>query len=219
MAEPENTQQVVQPIQPAPQSTAVTVPTGEPNTPAPVAPKKQARWGRRALLAAAGVGVCAAGVELAPIAVKRAGDFTQAQVSNAFQAGVNQGRQALLDELAQLEGITLDGAVNVAELTRLAVKVFVIPLAQLNATITGDLLGVLDGALTSARDNLNRINVHIEPLNNLQQVVETWQANVTQLPMRLDAYVTADINGAETYLKALKQKIANERAADHAANP
>jgi len=48
--------------------------------------------------------------------------------------------------------------------------------------------------------------------------VETWKTNVAQLPMELDAYVTADINGAENYLKSLKQKIADERAADHAAN-
>jgi hypothetical protein len=80
------------------------------------------------------------------------------------------------------------------------------------------MLAVLDSALTTARDNLGKINVHIDALNNLQRLVETWRANVTQLPMRLEAYVTADINGAENYLKALKQKIADERAADHAAN-
>jgi hypothetical protein len=210
MSQPGNTQEIAQPV---PQSTALTVPNGEPGP-----SKTKGKLARRALLAAAGVGVCAAGVELAPIAVKRAGDFTQAQVSDAFQAGVNQGRQALLDELAQLEGVTLDGAISIAELTRLAVKVIVLPLSQLNATITGDMLGILDAALSSARENLARINVHIGPLNNLQQLVETWRANVTQLPMRLDAYVTADINGAESYLKALKQKIADERAADHAAN-
>ncbi|HEV8190634.1 MAG TPA: hypothetical protein VGP82_04000 [Ktedonobacterales bacterium] len=213
MSQQDNTQEIMQPVQPVPQSTALTVPNGEPGP-----SKTKGKLARRALLAAAGVGVCAAGVELAPIAVKRAGDFTQAQVSDAFQAGVNQGRQALLDELAQLEGITLDGAISIAELTRLAVKVIVLPLAQLNATITGDMLAVLDSALTTARDNLGKINVHIDALNNLQRLVETWRANVTQLPMRLEAYVTADINGAENYLKALKQKIADERAADHAAN-
>lgn len=213
MSEPENTQEPVRTLQLGPQSTELTVSDGESNK-----PKGNGKVARRALLAVAGVGVCAAGVGLAPVAVKKAGDFTQTQVSDAFTAGVNQGRQALLDELAQLEGITLDGAINIAELTRLAVKVIVLPLAQLNATITGGVLSVFDSALSTARDNLNKINVHIDPLNNLQQLVETWRVNVAQLPMELDAYVTADINGAESYLKALKQKIADERAADHAVN-
>ncbi len=213
MSQPGNTQEIVQPVPPAPQSTALTVPNNEPGP-----SKTKGRLARRALLAAAGIGVCAAGVELAPIAMKKAGDFTQAQVSSAFQAGVDQGRQALLDELAQLEGITLDGAINVAELTRLAVRFIVLPVAQLNATISGDALGVLDSALTSARDNLNRINVHIDALNNLQQLVETWRTNVIQLPTTLNSYVTADINSAENYLKALKNKIAAERAADDAAS-
>ena len=213
MSQPGNTQEIVQPAQPVEPATPITAPNGEPG-----ASKTKGRLARRALLAAAGVGVCAAGVELAPIAMKRAGEFTQAQVSNAFQAGVDQGRQALLDELAQLEGITLDGAIGVAELTRLAVRVFVLPLAQLNATITGDMLGILDSALSSARTNLSRINVHIDALNNLQQLVESWRASVTQLPIALNAYATADINSAENYLKALKQKIAQERAADDAAN-
>src|SRR5262249_48962124 len=150
MMEPEDTEKVTQqkhqPLELGQPSTTLTLPAGEPEMAASSPSRKPARWGRRALLAAAGVGVCAAGVELVPIAVKRAGDFTQAQVSSAFEAGVDQGRRALLDELAQLEGITLEGAISVAELTRLAVKVFVLPLAQLNATITGDLLSALGNA-------------------------------------------------------------------------
>ena len=55
------------------------------------------------------------------------------------------GRQALAHELASLEGITLDEAIKAAEITQAAVRLLVLPLAQLVATIGGDGLAVLLG--------------------------------------------------------------------------
>ena len=57
------------------------------------------------------------------------------------------GRQALLSELAQLEGVPIDAAIEVAKLTRLAVLYIVKPVAQLFATIAGDALGGAPGFL------------------------------------------------------------------------
>lgn len=167
---------------------------------------------RRALLAGVGIGACVAGVELAPAALKKMGEFTQAEVQDAFSSGVDSGRKALLDELSQVEGLTIEGAIGAAELTRLAVKFIVLPLSRLMTTIEGGALDVLYNALQSAKDNLGKINVHIAPLDGLEQMVGQWRDNVSQLPTALDKYANADIDSAESYLKALQKKIAQEKA-------
>ncbi|HET8906985.1 MAG TPA: hypothetical protein VFN11_08480 [Ktedonobacterales bacterium] len=167
---------------------------------------------RRALLAGVGVGACVAGVELAPVALKKAGEFTQAQVQDAFSSGVDSGRKAVLDELSQIEGLTIDGAIGAAELTRLAVKFIVLPLSRLISTVEGGALDVLYNALQSAQDNLAKANVHISQLDGIKQMVGEWRDNVTQLPTTLDKYANSDIDSAEAYLKALQKKIAQEKA-------
>ena len=66
------------------------------------------------------------------------------QVRNSLeQEATALGRQALAHELASLEGITLDEAIKAAEITQAAVRLVVLPLAQLVATIGGDGLAVL----------------------------------------------------------------------------
>ncbi len=167
---------------------------------------------RRALLATAGLGLCAGAVELTPLALQKAGQFTEKELQDAFGAGVDAGRQALLNELAQLEGVTLDGAITIAELTRLAVKYIVVPLANLTSTIEGDGLQILINAVSTARSNLARFNIRVDWLDNLQRLLSTWHDSVTRLPKQLNDYATADINGTEAYLKALKSKIAAEQA-------
>lgn len=178
----------------------------------PPHPKTRGKLARRALLAAAGVGVCVAGVELAPVALKKTGEFTQAELHDAFNSGVDAGRRQLLDELSQLEGVTIDGALSAAELTRLAVKYIVLPVSRLVSTVEGGTLDVIYNALQKARDGLSRINVTIDVLNALQAVVGTWRDNVNLLPQRLDQYVNADIDSAEKYLKSLKQKLHDTKA-------
>ncbi len=166
---------------------------------------------RRALLAGVGIGACVAGVELAPTALKKVGEFTQAEVQDAFGAGVDSGRKAILEELSQIEGLTIDGAIGAAELTRLAVKFIVLPVSRLVSTIEGGALDVLHNALQSAKDNLAKINVHISQLDGLEEMVGQWRDNINQLPTSLDKYANADIDSAESYLKALQKKITAEK--------
>lgn len=166
---------------------------------------------RRGLLLAAGAGLCVGAVELGPNAIKQAGYYTEQDIKNALAAGVLQGRQALLAELDQLEGITLDGAIGVAELTRFGVDKVVVPLANLAISVGGDSLGILSGALSSARSNLGRVNVHVDWLDNLQGLVDTWRSNLPD-NATLTRYANADINGAETYLKALQAHIQAEQS-------
>ncbi len=190
-----------------------TTPSSEqPTTPAaPAAPatakKGTGKLGRRALVGVAAVSVCAAGVALTPTAERLAQQVGQAAIDQAYAAGIAAGRQALLGEPAQLEGVPIDAAIEVAKLTRLAVLYIVRPVAQLFATITGDALGGLVAAINSAQSHLASINVHIDQLDQLKSLLSEWQQGVEQLPVALTQYATADIDSAENYLKSLKKQI------------
>lgn len=178
-------------------------------SPQPVNPtgRPPSQLGRRALVGVAAVSVCAAGVALTPTAEKLIQQVGQQAVDDAYNAGIAAGKQALLGELAQLEGVSIDGAIEVAQLTRLAVLYIVRPVAQLFATIVGDALGGLISALTSAQQHLASINVQISQLDQIKSLLSDWQHGVTQLPIDLTKYATADIDSAENYLRALKKHI------------
>lgn len=165
------------------------------------------KLGRRALIGAAAVSVCAAGVALAPTAEKAIQDASKKAIDDAYAAGIAAGRQALMSELAQLEGVPLDAAIQVAEVTRLAVLYIVRPVAQLFAIIAGDALSVLLAGLSSAQSHLASINIHISQLDQLTSLLTQWKTGVTQLPIQLTDYATHDIDSAENYLKSLKKQL------------
>lgn len=169
--------------------------------------KGSGKLGRRALIGAAAVSVCAAGVALAPSAEQALQKASKQAIDQAYAAGIAAGRQALMSELSQLEGVPLDAAIQVAEWTRMAVLYIVRPVAQLFATIAGDALGALVAAINSAQSNLASINVHISQLDQLKSLFTQWQTGVEQLPIELTKYATADIDSAENYLKALKKHL------------
>jgi hypothetical protein len=175
---------------------------------------------RRVLVGVAAVGVCAGAVEFGPAALRQAGDLTKTELQNAFDSGVEAGRQALLNELAQLEGVTLEGAIGIAKLTQLAVQYVVVPLAKLTATIEGDALQVLIDAVSTARSDLTNLHVPVPQwLANLQDLLTTWRDSVQQLPQGLSTYATADIVSAEIYLEALQTKIRAEQSAQATPSP
>lgn len=149
--------------------------------------------GRRALLGlAAAAGVCGLGAVAAP-QIKQEIDTLE--------------REALLKELGQLEGITIDAAIAAAELTQAAVKLIVLPLARLLAFIGGNALDALISSIDTARAISAGLHITIPWLNELRALFASWRDNVEQLPITLTAITTADISSAETYLKALRQHI------------
>lgn len=150
------------------------------------------RLGRRALLATAGLGACAVG---AGVIVTKGGDVVQTEVG-----------QALRNEVGTLEGVGLDEAIRAAQLTRQAVQVIVLPVARLVSTLGAGGLQVLIDAVARAQQVLAVFGITISALASLQQVLQSWQADYTAMPIALSAYTTADITSAETYLKALKAK-------------
>lgn len=178
---------------------------------APPAPQPKGRFGRRALLATASLGVCAGAVALTPAAAQQVQQYTQDQLNDYFHKGFDAGRQALLGELGQIEGVSLDGAIGVAELTRLAVLYIVVPLSRLYATVTGDLLAILASGVQKARSLLGAVHITVGALDTLYSLLTTWQTNVTALPKKLGDYANADILSAEAYLRALQRKIVAEQ--------
>ncbi len=182
----------------------------------PTQRKLTGKIGRRALLATAGVGVCAAGVAVTPLVVK---DLTQLASNEAHQAltdGIAQGEQAVINELGQIEGVALDDAIAVAELTRKAVQFIVLPISRLLATITGDGLAVLDGALGKIQQGQDIIHFNVIPqIGGLRHMVESWRNDVNQLPITLTAFANADIISAENYLKALRKKVQQNGGSTH----
>lgn len=157
--------------------------------------KRRPHIGRRAFLAtAATVTACGAGALVAP------------QVIPALESKAQEmGRNALLNEIGSLEGVSLDAAIRAAEITRAAVKILVLPLARFIALMGTGALSLLLGALDLARKAMALLHLNTSVLDAFRDVVTGWQGGVASLPIALDSYTTADIESGEKYLRALKQ--------------
>jgi hypothetical protein len=174
----------------------VTILQDAPPTVKPIAATP--RVGRRRLLVAAtAVGLCGVGAVAAPKLLPLAEQRLQQAALAAAQG-----------ELRQLEGVSLDAAIETAELTRAAVNVIVFPVARLVAALGSGALGVLLGTLDAAHNALAFVHAPTDTVDQLRAVIASWQRGVTSLPIALDAYANADIAAAETYLKALRHKLA-----------
>ncbi|BCL81792.1 hypothetical protein ccbrp13_42570 [Ktedonobacteria bacterium brp13] len=185
--------------------------------------RSKKRLSRRSLLfgvgAIAAVGAGVAIVENAPkipqAASNVAGDVTQ-QVQDAFNRGIAQGsdqaRKDIINSLSSLEGFTLDGAITAARLTRVAYDVFVSPVVKFGSVLTGDFLTGMLTALTKAREWLAGVYQDNSTLIAIQKVLQSWVDDVQQLPKQLDSITEADLDGAQSYLRALQRKIQDEQA-------
>jgi hypothetical protein len=109
--------------------------------------------------------------------------------------------------LGELEGVSIDAALDAAELTRAAVEVIVVPVANLVALLGSGALGLVLGTLEVAHNALAIVHASTTEVDQLHIVVASWQAGLTALPIALNAYATADITSAETYLRALKKTV------------
>jgi hypothetical protein len=182
-------------------STEVT----KPNANSPVA--------RRALLVTAGLGACAAGAAATPFIAGKVGELTQDAAKAAYQAGIEAGREALLAELSQLEDVTLEGAIAIAELTKLAVNYIALPVSRLVAGVGVTALQGFADALSSAQDALGKVGQHIDQIDRLRELVLTWKTALGASPALLSDIANKDINSAEIYLKALDNKIKTSKTA------
>jgi hypothetical protein len=114
--------------------------------------------------------------------------------------------------LNNLEGFTLEGAINAARLTRVAYDVFVSPVIQFGSTITSDFLNGMLRAFKTARGWLAGAGQDNATLEAIQKVLESWSSQVTNMPKQLDAITDTDLDGAQAYLRALQRKLDQEKA-------
>ena len=183
--------------------------------------KKKKGISRRKMLlvAAAAGGTAIAGYELLPKlphALEQAGTNIEHQLQDAFNKGVSAGEEAVRKEfinaLDTLEGVSLEGAIGAARLTRVAYDVFVSPLVTLAATVADDFLSITLAALTKARSWLQQINADNATLAALQAVLKNWVDQVHTMPKKLQTITETDLDGAQSYLRALQRKIQEEQA-------
>ncbi|MEO8952980.1 MAG: hypothetical protein ABI396_12150 [Ktedonobacteraceae bacterium] len=165
------------------------------------------------LVAAGGVAAYELGPKI-PQAINDVGTNLEHQIQDAYNKGLAAGAEAVRKEfvtsLNNLEGVSLQGAMAAAKLTRLAYDDFVSPLVTLAATVTGDFLGVTLQAVISARGFLAKFNQDNSTMAALQTVLTTWVKQVKAVPLEIQTITDADLDGAQSYLRALQRKIQDE---------
>jgi hypothetical protein len=183
--------------------------------------KKKGLLSRRKLIVGAVVvgGGAVAAYELVPKiphALESAGSNIEHQLQQAFQNGVAAGGEAVrkefLNGLDTLEGVSLESAIGAAKLTRTAYDVFVSPIVTLASTIADDFLLALLNALITGRKWLATINADNATLVALTNILQNWVNQVKNMPKKLQTITQTDLDGAQTYLHGLQQKIAEEQA-------
>lgn len=151
-----------------------------------------------------------------PQALENAGSNIEHQVADAFKRGFEAGgeavRKELINGLDTLEGVSLEGAIGAAKLTRVAYDVFISPIVTLASTIADDFLLALLNALITARKWLAQINADNATLLALTNILQSWSDQAKNMPKKLQTITQTDLDGAQTYLHALQQKIQAEQA-------
>jgi hypothetical protein len=147
------------------------------------------------LIATAAVGACAVAT---PFVIEKGAELGETEVKALLQ-----------HEIGTLEGIALEDALKVAELTRKVVQYIVVPLARFVSGIEGDAIQGMITSLTPIKNLADRFHISIPFLDGFLQLLTTWHANISLLPISLQAYANADINGAEAYLRALQAKVSS----------
>ena len=168
-----------------------------------------------AVLGGAGVAAYELGPKI-PGVVNGAATNIEHQLEDAFNKGLAQGadnaKKELLTALENLEGFTLDGAVSAAKLTRVAYDVFVSPIVKVGSVLAGDFLTTMLRAVTTARGWLKNAYLDNGTLEAVQTILQSWVDQVANLPQQLDAITNTDLDGAQSYLRALEAKIKAEQA-------
>ncbi|HCI78349.1 MAG TPA: hypothetical protein DHW02_01510 [Ktedonobacter sp.] len=185
--------------------------------------RKSKKVSRRGLLfglgAAAVTGTGIAAYELVPkipSALDGAATNVEQQIQAAFEKGLAQGadnaRRELIGALETIDGFTIDGAIGAAKLMRIAYDVFVSPIITQSANIAGDVLNAMLSAIKTARGILAQSFLDNSTLQAIQKVLQAWVDQVSTLPKQLNAITDTDLDGAQAYLNALKQKLEAEKA-------
>ncbi len=187
------------------QSFDPSISPGSSNNPqAPADVNEQKQIGRRALIAAAGLGIVGIGAAEAPNILNGVGALTQQEIQQA----IDFGRQQLARELLTVEDVGIDTAITVTNLLHSAVNTFVVPIANVLAVVTEDILGGLSAAIEQAETWPGLSN--ISALKQVDTILKQWKSNVAIFPNIINALNNVDTTAADTYLANLKTKLQSE---------
>jgi hypothetical protein len=210
----------VQPRLPAPRTRILDEEEEDQLLEAELAEKKRKASRRKLILSALALGGAGlAAYEIVPRLPQAIGSGAaniENQLQQAFNNGVVSGtkaaEKALLNGLDNIEGFSLESAIDAAKLTRIAYDVFVNPLVTLAATVADDFLTVTLDALITGRKWLAQINEDSPTLAALQTVLQTWVQQASEMPEQIQSITETELDGAQSYLRALQQKIQSEQA-------
>lgn len=170
--------------------------------------RARARMGRRALLLGGGA-VVVAGAAGGVIAF-------ETKLGGDFAAGVEAGAKQLAQDLQNLgtdaEKLALSVAVDVADITEWGTEHLIAPIADLVETLGDDVLGVLYGAVSGARDALGHANIDFGALDALAGALGQMRAFLDDKSRNpndytLGKFLTTEVKVADSYLHALQQKL------------
>lgn len=177
-------------------------------TPGAATADERRKMGRRALIAAAGLGVVGIAVAEKDNILNGVGNLASEEIQNA----INAGRKALAQELVNLEGVAVTGAEDAANITYNAVNLFVVPIADLLAGIGEVTLSVASFAVEKAQGFTQLLHIDIQALQTLDGILKGWKANVAAFPTAVQSLNNTEHNAAVNYLNSLKAKLEREGA-------
>ena len=187
-------------------SSSEKLPSTSVNTPPSSPAEERKQMGRRALIAAAGLGVVGIGVAEAPKILDGVGHLTEQELQNA----INYGRQQLANELTKLEEIPVGVAAEVAAITKGALDNFVVPILNVLTTVTADVVGVVKGAAQFAGGLPGLNSGQRGFIQQVVQILGLWQSNLTKVPLLVKSIGDQDTEAAHKYLTALQAKLEQE---------
>jgi hypothetical protein len=177
-------------------------------TPGAATADERRKMGRRALIAAAGLGVVGIAVAEKDNILNGVGNLASTEIQNA----INAGRKALAQELVNLEGVAVTGAEDAANITYNAVNAFVLPIADLLAGIGEVTLSVASFAVEKAQQFTQLLHIDITALQTLDGILKGWQQNVAAFPTVVASLNNSEHTAAVTYLTKLKATLEREGA-------
>lgn len=177
--------------------------------------RPQVHVSRRALLLLFGAGACCATTKVAQSNLGQIGSaltsgaaqFTEAQVRQFVDDAVNQERAHIVTQVAQIEGVALDVAIQLSQWAAAGNKYITVPLVTLLSGLGDNALQSLADGVGQAEDALGHINVHFDWLSAFRATVDSWRVNLALLPAAIQQYGVTDFDNLTTYLTGLKQLV------------
>lgn len=142
----------------------------------------------------------AAGAVVTPIVE---GNSQHEAINKAYADGIAAGKQAVINQLKQINGIQLQSALTAAHTTQSATKVIAQPTANMLGTIAGDALSTLVSVLGAAQNLVIFISGAYDLLGKLKAFFTGLQSTVADLSVPVEELGAADTEAASGFLEGV----------------